>query len=146
MYKDGMTAALLAAEISARLGRNPGEVYRELTAELGTPSFARKDAPATPAQKQVLRRLSAEQVRLTELAGEPVRRMLTHAPGDSAPIDGIKVEAASAQFAARPLATEDIHKIYAESLRGADHLRLVPEETQTIVDEALGRSLDSSQP
>ena len=137
-----MTAALLAAEISARLGRNPGEVYRELTAELGTPSFARKD----PAQKQVLTRLSAEQVRLTELAGEPVRRMLTHAPGNSAPIDGIKIEAASAWFAARPLATEDIYKTYAESLRGADHLRLVPEETQTIVDEALGRSLDASQP
>lgn len=93
--KDGIAAALLAAEITARLGRDPGEVYRELAAEFGTPSYARRDAPATPSQKQVLKRLSAEQVRLTELVGEPVQRVLTHAPGNGAPIDGIKVEAAS---------------------------------------------------
>ena len=135
--KDGIAAALLAAEITARLGRDPGEVYRALAAELGMPSYARKDAPATPAQKQVLKRLSAEQVRLTELGEEPVQRVLTHAPGNGAPIDGVKVESASAWFAARPSGTEDVYKIYAESFRGADHLRLVLEEAQTIVDDAL---------
>lgn len=139
--KDGIVAALLAAEITARLGRDPGEVYRELTAELGVPSFARQDAPATQAQKQVLKRLSAEQVHLSDLAGEPVQRVLTHAPGNGAPIDGVKVEAASAWFAARPSGTEDVYKIYAESFRGVDHLRLVLAEAQTIVDNALGRSL-----
>ncbi len=135
--KDGIAAALLAAEITSRLGRDPGEVYRDLAAELGMPSYARKDAPATPAQKQVLKRLSAEQVRLTELVGEPVQRVLTHAPGNGAPIDGVKVEAASAWFAARPSGTEDVYKIYAESFRGADHLRRVLAEAQTIVDDAL---------
>lgn len=135
--KDGIAAALLAAEITARLGRDPGEVYRELAAELGTPAYVRKDAPATAAQKQALKRLSAERLRLTELAGEPVQRVLTQAPGNGAPLDGVKVEAASAWFAARPSGTEDIYKIYAESFRGADHLRLVLEEAQTIVDDAL---------
>ena len=135
--KDGIAAALLAAEITARLGRDPGEVYRELAAELGEPSYARKDAPATPAQKRVLKRLSAQQVRLTELAGEPVQRVLTHSPGNGAPIDGVKVESANAWFAARPSGTEDVYKIYAESFRGADHLRLVLEEAQRIVDDAL---------
>jgi len=135
--KDGITAALLAAEMTARLGRDPGEIYRELTAELGTPSYERKDAPATPAQKHVLKRLSAEQVRLTELVGEPVLRVLTHAPGNGTPLDGIKVETESAWFAARPSGTEDVYKIYAESFRGADHLRLVLAEAQLIVDDAL---------
>ena len=135
--KDGIVAALLAAEITARLGRDPGEIYRELAAELGTPSYSRKDAPATPAQKQVLKRLSTEQVRLTELGGERVQRVLTHAPGNGAPIEGVKVEAESAWFAARPSGTEDVYKIYAESFRGADHLRLVLEEAQVIVDDAL---------
>ena len=144
--KDGIAAALLAAEITARLGRDPGEVYRELAAELGMPAYARKDAPATPAQKQVLKRLSAEQVRLTELVGEPVQRVLTHAPDNGAPLDGVKVEAASAWFAARPSGTEDVYKIYAESFRGADHLRLVLQEAQTIVDNALGRSPDTGPP
>ena len=135
--KDGIAAALLAAEITARLGRDPGEIYCELAAELGKTFYARKDAPATPAQKQVLKRLSAEQVRLTELAGEPVQRVLTHVPGTGTPIDGMKVEAASAWFAARPSGTEDVYKIYAESFRGADHLHLVLEEAQAIVDDAL---------
>jgi phosphoglucomutase len=135
--KDGIAAALLAAEITARLGRDPGEVYRELADELGAPAYARKDAPATSAQKQALKRLSADQVRLDELAGEPVQRVLAHAPGNGAPIDGVKVEAASAWFAARPSGTEDVYKIYAESFRGADHLRLVLEEAQAIVDDAL---------
>jgi len=135
--KDGIAAALLAAEITARTGRDPGEIYRDLAAELGSPAYARKDAPATAAQKQALKRLSAQQVRLTELVGEPVQRVLTHAPGNGAPIEGVKVEAASAWFAARPSGTEDVYKIYAESIRGADHLRLVLEVAQTIVDDAL---------
>ena len=144
--KDGIAAALLAAEITAHIGRDPGEVYLELAAELGMPSYARKDAPATPAQKQVLKRLSAQQVRLTELAGEPVQRVLTRAPGNGAPLDGVKVEAASAWFAARPSGTEDVYKIYAESFRGADHLLLVLEEAQRIVDHALGPSPDTGEP
>ena len=144
--KDGIAAALLAAEITARLGRDPGELYGELAAELGTPSYARKDAPATPAQKQALKRLSVEQVRLTELVGEPVERVLTQAPGNGAPIEGVKVEAANAWFAARPSGTEDVYKIYAESFLGADHLRLVLEEAQTVVDDALSRSPDAAKP
>ena len=143
--KDGIAAALLAAEITARLGRDPGEIYRDLTAELGTPSYARKDAPATPTQKQVLKRLSAKQVPLAELAGDPVQRVLTHAPGNGAAIDGIKVESGSAWFAARPSGTEDIYKIYAESFRGADHLRRVLEEAQAIVDDALRDATDSER-
>lgn len=135
--KDGIVAALLAGEITARLGRDPGEVYRQLTTELGTPAYARKDAPATSTQKQALKRLTAKQVRLTELAGEPVQRVLTHAPGNGAPIEGLKVEAENAWFAARPSGTEDVYKIYAESFRGADHLRLVLAQAQAIVDEAL---------
>jgi len=144
--KDGIAAALLAAEITARLGRDPGEIYSELSAELGTPSYARKDAPATPAQKQVLKQLSAGQIRLTELGGEPVQRVLTHVPGGGAPIDGVKVEAESAWFAARPSGTEDVYKIYAESFRGAEHLRIVLEEAQTIVDDALGQSSGTGKP
>jgi phosphoglucomutase len=143
--KDGIAAALLAAEITACLGRDPGEVYSELSAELGMPSYARKDAPATPAQKQVLKNLSAGQIRLTELGGEPVQRVLTHVPGGGAPIDGVKVEAESAWFAARPSGTENIYKIYAESFRGADHLRLVLEEAQAIVDEALHAAAGKDQ-
>ena len=135
--KDGIVAALLAGEITARLGRDPGEVYRELSAELGTPVYARKDAPATSAQKRALKRLTAEQVPLAELAGEPIQRVLTHAPGNGAPIEGLKVEAESAWFAARPSGTEDVYKIYAESFRGADHLHLVLAQAQAIVDEAL---------
>ncbi len=135
--KDGIVAALLAAEVTARLGRDPGEVYQGLASELGRPSYARKDAPATPAQKRVLKLLSADQVRLTELAGEPVKRVLTHAPGNGAPIDGVKVESENAWFAARPSGTEDVYKIYAESFRGADHLALVLSEAQAIVDDAL---------
>ena len=135
--KDGITAALLSAEITARLGRDPGEIYRDLTADFGTPYFARQDAPATSAQKQLLTRLSADQVRLSKLAGERVQRVLTQAPGNGAPIDGVKVEAASAWFAARPSGTEDVYKIYAESFRGPDHLRLVIAQAQSIVDDAL---------
>jgi len=136
--KDGIVPALLAAEITACAGRDPGEIYRELTRQFGEPAFDRIEAPASPAQKQLLSALSPQQVRCTHLAGEPVQTVLSNAPGNDAPIGGVKVVAGSAWFAARPSGTEDIYKIYAESFRGEDHLRRVVEEAQAIVDAALG--------
>jgi phosphoglucomutase len=135
--KDGIVPALLAAEITARLGRDPGEIYRELTREFGEPAYDRVEAPATPDQKKLLAKLSAEQVKLTELAGEKIQKVLTNAPGNGAPIGGLKVIAESGWFAARPSGTENIYKIYGESFRGADHLRRILEEAQTIVTSAL---------
>jgi phosphoglucomutase len=135
--KDGIVPALLAAEITARSGRDPGEIYRELTRELGEPVSDRIEAPATPAQKQRLSALSPRQVRCTHLAGETVQRILSHAPGNDAPIGGVKVIADGGWFAARPSGTEDIYKIYAESFRGEDHLRRIVEEAQAIVNDAL---------
>ena len=135
--KDGIVPALLAAEITARAGRDPGEIYRELTRELGEPVSDRIEAPATPAQKQRLSALSPQQVRCTHLAGETVQRILSHAPGNDAPIGGVKVIAAGGWFAARPSGTEDIYKIYAESFREEEHLRRIVEEAQAIVDDAL---------
>jgi len=135
--KDGIVPALLSAEITARMGHDPGEIYRELTAELGDPIYERVDAPATPEQKEALERLSPEQVRFTDLAGEKVQTLLTRAPGNGAPIGGIKVIAESGWFAARPSGTEDIYKIYAESFRGADHLRRILEEAQSLVSDAV---------
>jgi phosphoglucomutase len=135
--KDGIVPALLAAEITARMGRDPGEIYHELTREFGEPVYDRVEAPATPEQKAMLERLSAQQVRLTDLAGEKIRTILTHAPGNGASIGGLKVIAESGWFAARPSGTEDICKIYAESFRGADHLRRILEEAQTIVNDAI---------
>ncbi|MGE5142382.1 MAG: phosphoglucomutase (alpha-D-glucose-1,6-bisphosphate-dependent) [Acidobacteriota bacterium] len=135
--KDGIVAALLAAEITAHAGRDPGEIYRELTRELGEPVADRIEAPATAAQKQRLSALSPRQVRCTHLAGEAVQRILTHAPGNGAPIGGVKVIADGGWFAARPSGTEDIYKIYAESFRGGDHLRRIVQEAQGIVDDAL---------
>ena len=135
--KDGIVAALLAAEITARMGRDPGEIYLELTREFGAPAFERVDAPATPAQKALLAKLSPQQVESTQLAGEKIQRILTQAPGNDAPIGGLKVVAENGWFAARPSGTEDIYKIYAESLRGADHLRRILAEAQTIVGAAL---------
>ncbi|HEX3531526.1 MAG TPA: phosphoglucomutase (alpha-D-glucose-1,6-bisphosphate-dependent) [Thermoanaerobaculia bacterium] len=138
--KDGIIPALLAAEITARAGRDPGEIYRELTAELGEPVADRVEAPATPAQKQKLSALSAQQVTSTRLAGEEIRSILTNAPGNGAPIGGVKVITDGGWFAARPSGTEDIYKIYAESFRGDDHLRQIVEEAQAIVDAALRTS------
>jgi phosphoglucomutase len=138
--KDGIVPALLAAEITARMERDPGEVYRELTREFGEPVYDRVEAPATPQQKGILGRLSPQQVRSTELAGEKIQSILTRAPGNGAPIGGLKVAAESGWFAARPSGTEDIYKIYAESFRGADHLRRIQGEAQTIVSEALAAS------
>jgi len=135
--KDGMVPALLAAEITARMGRDPGEIYLELTRELGTPVYDRVEAPATPEQKELLAKLSPRQVKITELAGETIQAVLTRAPGNGAPIGGLKVSAASGWFAARPSGTENIYKIYAESFQGADHLRRIQAEAQTIVSDAL---------
>jgi len=135
--KDGIVPALLAAEITARMGRDPGEIYRELTREFGEPCYDRVEAPATPEQKALLAKLSPQQVKLTELAGEKIQTVLTHAPGNGAPIGGLKVAAASGWFAARPSGTESIYKIYAESFQGGDHLRRLLEEAQTIVSDTL---------
>ena len=138
--KDGIVPALLSAEITARMGRDPGEIYRELTREFGEPAYDRVEAPATPAQKTLLATLSPQHVTLTELAGETIQSILTQAPGNGAPIGGVKVIAASGWFAARPSGTEDIYKIYAESFRGVDHLRRILEEAQAIVGDALASS------
>jgi len=138
--KDGIVPALLAAEITARMGRDPGEIYHELTREFGEPAYDRVDAPATPEQKELLAKLSPRQVKLTELAGEKIRTVLTHVPGNGAPIGGLKVIAESGWFAARPSGTENIYKIYAESFRGSVHLGRIMEEAQTIVGDALAAS------
>jgi phosphoglucomutase len=135
--KDGIVPALLAAEITARMGRDPGEIYHELTCEFGEPDYDRVEAPATPDQKKLLAKLSPQQVKLTELAGENIQTVLTQAPGNGASIGGLKVVAESGWFAARPSGTENIYKIYAESFRGADHLRRIIDEAQAIVSEAL---------
>jgi phosphoglucomutase len=135
--KDGIVPALLAAEITARMGRDPGEIYRDLTREFGEPVYDLVEAPATPEQKEILQRLSPEQVRSTDLAGEKIQAILTNAPGNSAPIGGLKVSTESGWFAARPSGTEDIYKIYAESFQGADRLRRIVEEAQVIVNSAL---------
>jgi len=139
--KDGIVPALLAAEITARMDRDPGEIYGELTREFGEPVYDRVEAPATPEQKEILGKLSPEQVRSTDLAGEKVQSILTRAPGNGASIGGLKVAAESGWFAARPSGTENIYKIYAESFRGADHLRRILEEAQTIVSDALSASV-----
>jgi phosphoglucomutase len=142
--KDGMVPALLSAEIRARMGRDPGELYQDLTRELGEPVYDRVEAPATPAQKTLLAALSAAQVTITELAGEKVEQVLTQAPGNGAPIGGVKVIARSGWFAARPSGTEEIYKIYAESFNGADHLHRMLNEAQTIIDDVLAGAQPSS--
>ena len=135
--KDGLVPALLAAEITARMGRDPGEIYRELTQEFGDPVYDRVEAPATAEQQVQLERLSPQQVRLTTLAGEPIQSILTHAPGNGAPLGGVKVVADHGWFAARPSGTEPIYKLYAESFRGTAHLRRIVEEAQALVNKAI---------
>jgi phosphoglucomutase len=135
--KDGMILALLAAEITARRGRDPGEMYLDLTREFGEPAYERIEAPATRAQKALLEKLSPEQVKIKALAGEKILAILTTAPGNGAPIGGLKVVAENGWFAARPSGTEAIYKIYAESFLGADHLHRIQEEAQTIVSDTL---------
>jgi len=136
--KDGPIMDLLAAEITACTGRDPGEHYRELTAEFGDPCYTRIDTPATPEQKARLQKLSPDAVRESELTGEPILAKVTRAPGNDAPIGGLKVVAASGWFAARPSGTEDIYKIYAESFQGNDHLNALLNEAREIVNNALG--------
>jgi len=136
--KDGITAALLSAEITAVTGRDPGALYADLAAQLGSPAARLVEAAATPAQKQRLAALSPQQVTSTELAGERIESIVTQAPGNGEAIGGIKVSAASGWFAARPSGTEAIYKIYAESFRGAGHLQTILREAQAMVDVAIG--------
>jgi phosphoglucomutase len=138
--KDGIILALLASEILAETGESPSQRYRELTQIHGDPAYARVDAPATREQKAALAALSPEQVTSTELAGEAITRVLTRAPGNDAPIGGLKVESASAWFAARPSGTEDVYKIYAESFKGPEHLAEVQQAARAAVDAALAGS------
>jgi len=135
--KDGIIAALMSAEITARCGRNPAEVYREMTSDLGAPVFDRVDAPASDAQKARLAKLSPDRIRSDRLAGEPIEAVIDRAPGNDAPIGGIKVIAKHGWFAARPSGTEAIYKIYAESFQDDAHLRDIVKEAQSIVDAAL---------
>jgi phosphoglucomutase len=134
--KDGIAAALLSAEITARSGRDPGELYRDLTRDLGEPAADRVEARATPEQKAVLAKLSPEEVKHTELGGEKILARLTRAPGNDAPIGGLKVVTQNGWFAARPSGTEDIYKIYGESFRGKEHLAAILTEAQQIVSDA----------
>jgi phosphoglucomutase len=144
--KDGIVPALLAAEITAKMGRDPGEIYRELTHEFGEPAYDRVEAPATPGQKKILKNLSRQEILKKELAGEKIETILTQAPGNNAPIGGLKVVTHNGWFAARPSGTENIYKIYAESFRGADHLRRILEEAQSLVNDSFKMSFAAQIP
>jgi phosphoglucomutase len=137
--KDGIIMDLLAAEITAVTEKNPAQHYDDLTAKYGTPFYERIDAPATPEQKAVLSKLSPQMVRADTLAGEKILAKLTNAPGNSAPIGGLKVVTENGWFAARPSGTEDLYKIYAESFKGEDHLKRLQDEAQQIVADAIGK-------
>jgi phosphoglucomutase len=143
--KDGLIMDLLAAEITARTGKDPGEHYRDLIAQFGTPYYTRIDAPATPEQKAKLQELSPDAVKESDLAGEPIIAKLTKAPGNDAPIGGLKVVAESGWFAARPSGTENIYKIYAESFKSQTHLSAILSEAREMVNNALGSSAIASQ-
>lgn len=136
--KDGIIAALLAGEITAQTGKDPGEIYKGFTEEFGEPVYARIDAPATPEQKDKLKKLSPEQITSSELAGDKIEAILTKAPGNGAAIGGLKVTTANGWFAARPSGTENIYKIYAESFKDEAHLKAIQEEAQAVVDGAIG--------
>ena len=136
--KDGIILALLAAEVTARTGEEPGLAYRRLTERFGEPFYRRVDVAASPREKEALKRLSPEQVEAAELAGEPIVAVLTAAPGNGAPIGGLKVAAENGWFAARPSGTENVYKVYAESLRGPEHLERILEEAEALVRRALG--------
>jgi phosphoglucomutase len=131
--KDGIILGLLAAEITARMGRDPGEIYDGLTQELGPSFYERIDSPATPQQKKILKNLTPDQLGAKELAGEHIESVLSRAPGNNEPIGGIKVVAKSGWFAARPSGTEDVYKIYAESFRDHEHLRQIQHEAQRLI-------------
>ena len=144
--KDGPIMDLLAAEITARTGKNPGEHYRGLTAEFGTPYYTRIDAPATPEQKAKLEKLTPDAVKESDLAGEPITAKLTRAPGNDAPIGGLKVVAESGWFAARPSGTENIYKIYAESFKSPSHLNAILTEAEEMVNHALSSPVAAPEP
>ncbi|HCO03638.1 MAG TPA: phosphoglucomutase, alpha-D-glucose phosphate-specific, partial [Actinobacteria bacterium] len=135
---DGILLALLASEIQAVTGKSPSQRYAELVAEFGDPAYARVDAPATKAEKAKLAKLAPEDVRADDLAGEPITGRLVTAPGNGAPIGGLKVVTENAWFAARPSGTEDVYKIYAESFLGPEHLARVQDEAREVVSAALG--------
>ena len=141
--KDGLILGLLAAEITARAGRDPGEIYNGLTREFGAPAYERIDAPATPAEKDILKSLSPAQLNESDLAGEKITATQTAAPGNGAAIGGIKVIAENGWFAARPSGTENVYKIYAESFRGAEHLRRIQTEAQDLIARVLKRAAKS---
>jgi phosphoglucomutase len=134
--KDGIIADLLAAELTARLGKNPAEAYAALTERFGSPAYRRIDAPATPELKAALGRLSPNDVTATTLAGDPIVAKLTRAPGNDAPIGGLKVVSTEGWFAARPSGTENVTKLYAESFRGEDHLARILDEARAILEGA----------
>jgi phosphoglucomutase len=136
--KDGMILCLLAAEMLARTGKDPGEIYKSLTDRYGAPVYERADAPATPEQKAKLSKLSPQQVEAKELAGDPIEQMLTEAPGNGAPIGGLKVATKRGWFAARPSGTENVYKLYAESFAGEEHLRRIQQEARALVTKTLG--------
>jgi phosphoglucomutase len=139
--KDGIIMDLLSVELMARTGRDPSELYNDLTRDLGAPVYERIDAPATAEQKAVLLKLSPEDVKASTLAGDPIEAMLTAAPGNGAAIGGLKVVTAQGWFAARPSGTEDVYKLYAESFRGCEHLRRIQEEAQTLISKALAGAI-----
>jgi phosphoglucomutase len=138
--KDGMILNLLAAEITASTGKDPCELYRDLTKKFGAPCYTRIDAPATPEQRAKLQKLAPDAVTAIDLAGEPITAKLTRAPGNNVEIGGLKVTTANGWFAARPSGTENIYKIYAESFRNEQHLQAIVSEAQHIVDNALARA------
>jgi len=135
--KDGIILDLLAAEMKAKTGRDPGQLYLDLTKELGDPVYERIDAPATPAQKAILKKLAPEQIQASELAGEKITGIQTSAPENGSAIGGLKVMTENGWFAARPSGTEDVYKIYAESFRGETHLRQIQEEAQALISKVL---------
>jgi phosphoglucomutase len=139
--KDGIVLNLLAAEITARAGRDPSQLYRGLTEELGAPEFERNDTAASKAEKAALLKLSPADIRTAQLAGDAIRAMLVNAPGNGAAIGGLKVITANGWFAARPSGTEDIYKLYAESFSGREHLRRIQTEARALIDTALAAAL-----
>jgi phosphoglucomutase len=142
--KDGLIAGLLSAEIKARTGRDPGEIYTELSREHGSSFYERIDAPAAAEHRAALAKLSPKDITATELAGEKIQQVLTNAPGDGSPIGGVKVITENGWFAARPSGTEDVYKIYAESFRSPEHLRRIQEEAQEILMTQVGDLRHSS--